>query len=191
MPSSPKISKETILEHALKIIIREGYSALNIKVLAKEIGFSTQPISWHFGTMDGLRKELAEYALQYANEKMNPQTINIDGFSSVGKAYIDMAFDEPNLFCYIYMNDDSGISRGNLDMFITSEQHTDMIEQIAKQLKTSKENTSVFYRNMIIYTHGLASYIASGRVEATKDEAKKMLSQAGVGFLWQIRESNN
>ena len=48
MPSSPKIPKELILEYALKMLIRDGYAALNIKALAKEIGCSTQPISWHF-----------------------------------------------------------------------------------------------------------------------------------------------
>ena len=51
MPTSPKIPKETILQHALEMLIRDGYSSINIKTLAKKIGCSTQPISWHFGNI--------------------------------------------------------------------------------------------------------------------------------------------
>ena len=48
MPTRPKIPKETILQHALDMLIQDGYSSINIKTLAKKIGCSTQPISWHF-----------------------------------------------------------------------------------------------------------------------------------------------
>ena len=70
MPSSPKIPKEVILENALHVLQRDGYENVNIKAVAKEIGCSTQPISWHFGNMDGLRRELSEYAHKVALEKI-------------------------------------------------------------------------------------------------------------------------
>lgn len=102
MPSSPKIPKEMILEYALKMLIRDGYAALGIKALAKEIGCSTQPISWHFGNMERLRTVLAEYTLQYAQSKMHLTQLSMKGFAGVGLAYINMVFDEPNLFRYLY-----------------------------------------------------------------------------------------
>lgn len=72
---------------------------------------------------------------------------------------------------------------------LTSVDNATMIEQIAMELKTSREKAGAFYRNMIIYTHGLASYIACGLVKATKAEADEMMHQASEGFLWQIREN--
>ena len=65
------ISKELILHTALQMLIEEGYSSINIKTLSQKIGCSTQPLVWHFENMDGLRKALAEYALNYANDKNN------------------------------------------------------------------------------------------------------------------------
>ena len=53
-----QISKEMILQAALEMLIRKGYSAINIKTLSKEIGCSTQPLVWHFENMEGLRKAL-------------------------------------------------------------------------------------------------------------------------------------
>ena len=37
MPSSPKIKKEDMLQAALEIIIQDGYAALNIKAVAKNL----------------------------------------------------------------------------------------------------------------------------------------------------------
>lgn len=63
MGRKTRISKEIILRKALEMLIRDGYSSINIKTLSKEIGCSTQPLVWHFGNMEGLRNALAEYAL--------------------------------------------------------------------------------------------------------------------------------
>lgn len=41
MPPKVRISKEKILETSLKMIIEEGYQAVNIKSVAAKIGCST------------------------------------------------------------------------------------------------------------------------------------------------------
>ena len=61
-----QIPKEKILETALQLLIRDGHEAITIKAVAKELGTSTQPISWTFGNMENFRTALAEYALNYA-----------------------------------------------------------------------------------------------------------------------------
>ena len=63
MPSSPKIKKEDMLQAALELVARDGYAALNIKAVARELGCSTAPISWQFGGMDGLR--VRDHILDY------------------------------------------------------------------------------------------------------------------------------
>ena len=55
MPKA-KVTKEQILDTALKIIIRDGHEALNIKTVSKEIGHSTQTVSWTFGNMKNSEK---------------------------------------------------------------------------------------------------------------------------------------
>ncbi|MBS5083145.1 MAG: TetR/AcrR family transcriptional regulator [Clostridiales bacterium] len=183
MPSSPKIPKETILEHALNTLIRDGYNALNIKALAKEIGCSTQPISWHFGSMDGLRAELGKYALLYANRKLHPTSVGVQAFIDVGTAYVGIAFDEPKLFQYLYMSADSGYFGDGFDALMTRRDNVDLVEPIAMSLHITEKKALLFCKNMIIYTHGLASYVASGLVKATKDEVIQMMHQASEGFL--------
>lgn len=185
MPTSPKIPKETILKHALDMLIQDGYSAINIKTLAKRIGCSTQPISWHFGNMENFRNALTAYALEYANKKMLSSSEGISAFSNVGIGYIDIAFDEPNLFRYLYMTGESGYYAGGFDILTTADANFAMIEQIASQLETSADKVRDFFRNTIIYTHGLACFVVSGLIKSSKEELYAMVEQGADGFLLQ------
>lgn len=184
MPSSPKIPKETILEYTLNMLIRDGYDSLNIKAIAKEIGCSTQPISWHFGSMDGLRTALSEYAQNYAIGKLfNVQENAILSFLDLGLNYLDIAFDEPNLFRYVFMNDCGGYVASDINVFSDAGQNAVITEKLSKQLGISKELASLYVQDLTIYTHGLASYVATGVIHITKEDAKKMLTRVGMAFF--------
>ena len=181
-----QISKEIILQAALEMLIRKGYSAINIKTLSKKIGCSTQPLVWHFENMEGLRKALAEYALNYANEKMRSCMQNgMEAFVDFGIAYINLAFDEPNLFKYLYMSGESGFQAGGFYVLVNADENAIIAGQIAGYLKISEEDASHFLQNIMIYTHGLASFIASGIITSSKEEVKTMVKQTANAFLSQ------
>ena len=186
MARKVQISKEMILQAALEMLIRKGYSAINIKTLSKEIGCSTQPLVWHFENMEGLRKALSEYALNYANEKMRSCMQNgMETFVDFGIAYINLAFDEPNLFKYLYMSGESGFQASGFDVLANADENAIIAGQIADYLKISKEDASHFLQNIMIYTHGLASFIASGIITSSKEEVITMVKQTANAFLSQ------
>ena len=192
MARKTQVSKEMILQAALEMLIRDGYSAINIKTLSKEIGCSTQPLVWHFESMAGLRKALAEYALNYANEKMRPCAQNgMDAFAGVGMAYINLAFDEPNLFQYLYMSGECELRAGGFDVLVHAEANAAMVAQIADDLKMPKENVSSFFQNTMIYTHGLACFVASGVITSSKEEVIRMVRQDALTFLSQAVAKTN
>lgn len=192
MPSSPKIPKELILEYALKILIRDGYTALNIKSLAKEIGCSTQPISWHFGNMDGLREALAKEALYYANQKLSPYSENcIEAFLQIGYSYVNMAFDEPNLFQFIYMGESKQYCRGDFNSILTDNGNAVLIEGLSQYLHVDKGDVGKFVQRMVVYTHGIASLIAVGVLQGTKEEVYKMISEMGIDLLSKLNTDIN
>lgn len=184
MPSSPKIPKEMILEYALKILIRDGYEALNIKTIAKEIGCSTQPISWHFGNMDGLRQELSKYARDYAIDKLMKIDDNaIMSFLTLGINYINIAREEPNLFHYIFMNGCKNYIASDISMFSDVGQNAVITQRIAQQFGIDKQLASVYVQDLTLYAHGLASYIATGVLQISNEDAKKMLMRVGTAFF--------
>lgn len=178
-----QISKEVILQKALEMLIRDGYSSINIKTLSQEIGCSTQPLVWQFGNMDGLRNALAEYALNYANNKMAPSAEPaIDAFIQVGLGYIRLAMREPNLFRFLYLNNDVRFSFPNIDTMKSYDSHEELVKRLSAAYHVSEERAGRYLEHTIIYTHGIAALIAAGVVKTTEEEAMQMVLYAGHSF---------
>lgn len=187
MARKTQISKEVILQKGLELLIRDGYSSVNIKTLSKEIGCSTQPLVWHFGNMDRLREALVQKALYYANQKLNPQSENfIEAFLQIGCSYVNMALDEPNLFRFIYMGESKQYCRGDFNSILTDNGNATLIEGLSQYLHADKNDVGKFIQRMVVYTHGIASLIAAGVLQGTKKEVYKMISEMGTDLLSKL-----
>ncbi len=184
MPSSPKIPKELILENALNVLRRVGYENVNIKAVAKEIGCSTQPISWHFGNMDGLRRELSEYARKVAVERITTVSgEGIKGFLELGVNYIKLAIEDKNLFHYIFMNGCGTYVADGLSAFSLSGDNALITQGTSNELGIPLEQASRSIEDLSVYANGLATYIATGVLSITVDEAKERLFVVGKALF--------
>lgn len=186
MARKVQISKEIILQTALDMLIRDGYSSINIKTLAKEIGCSTQPLVWHFDNMEGLRTALAEYARAYAKNKMTPSADNaVEAFERIGRAYVEIAVKEPNLFRFLYLDENKAKSTNDFGAIIESKNNAELIKKIAKYLGIKEESVGRYLQNTIIYAHGIATLVATNVISATEEEMMTMINRAADGFLMQ------
>ena len=179
-------SKDIILQSALHMLIRDGYSSINIKTLAKEIGCSTQPIVWHFENMEGLRTALAEYAREYANHKMRPTGDNaVVAFEHVGRAFVEIAVKEPSLFRFLNLNEKKSKSEESFGAIITNKDNAEMLKSIAAYLEISEESAGRYLQNTMIYAHGIATLVATNVITATEEEMMTMINRAADAFLRQ------
>ena len=173
------ISRDMILEAALKILIRDGYAAVNIKTIASEIGCSTQPVVWHFENMDGLRQALSEYAGEYAAKKAFLDSRN----KVMGRAYVKMALKEPNLFKYLYLGESPMGRPYDLKGIARDKKNKEMISRIAEQTGLNEEQVIRFVRNTLIYSHGVATMVATGVFKGTEKEMMAMINDAADAFI--------
>lgn len=184
MPRSVQISKEKILTAALDILIREGYSAVNIKSVAKELKCSTQPIAWQFGNMDNMREVLTQEAVAYTNQKMIPTSTNcIEAFWQIGYAYINLAFDTPNLFRFVYMGESKNYCRGGFNSILTDKGNAVLIDKLYQYLNISKEQADMLVQRMIVYTHGIVSLVVAGVLNCTKAQVYSIVKDFGSDLL--------
>ena len=185
MPRQVRISKERILEAALGILIRDGFCAVNIKSVANELSCSTQPIAWQFKKMENMREALAQEAVAYANQKLSPLSVNaIEAFWQLGKSYIDLAFDTPNLFRFLYMGESQQYLRGGLGSILTDKVNAALIERLAKQLGASEEQAGEVFQRMVLYTHGIVSLVVAGVLDCTRKQAYESV----LGFAFDMLE---
>lgn len=184
MPSSPKIPKEVILENALNVLRRDGYENVNIKAVAKEIGCSTQPISWHFGNMEGLRRELCDYARRFAVGIITTVSCEgVEGFLELGVNYIKLAIEEKNLFRHIFMNGCTTYVADGLSAFSLSGDNLLITQSISNALEISQEQAARSVEDLSVYANGLATYIATGVLNISVDEARERLFLVGKALF--------
>jgi len=190
MGRKTKISREMILETAYEILDESGSGAVAIKTIAARLECSTQPISWHFGSMTELRKEL----LFYASDKLWGNTAEelegksaVDAFFATGVKYITIACDHPNVFRFISVDDP--IQTVGADVTGDSSIFTLQMDRIAaemlikeyKDLDPAKIGEAV--QNTVIYTHGLAVLMMWDNFRMPKETACKMVYDMGVRLL--------
>ena len=189
MPRSVQITKEKILAAAIDILIRDGYYAVNIKSIAKELKCSTQPIAWQYGNMDNMREVLTQEAVIYANQKMMPTSTNcIEAFWQIGYAYINLAFDTPNLFRFVYMGESKNYCRGGFNSILTDKGNAALIDKLYQYLNISREQADMLFQRMLVYTHGIVSLVVAGVLNCSKEQvysivkdfAADLFSLAGV-----------
>lgn len=184
MARKTQISGQVILQAALELLIEKGFSEVNIKTLSQKIGCSTQPIVWHFGNMDGLREALTKEAAIYANNKMLPTSTNcIEAFWQIGCAYIDLAFDTPYLFRFIYMGESKNYCRGEFNSILTDKGNAVLLEQLYKYLNLNKEQVEKLFQRIIVFTHGIVSLVVSGVLNCTKEQVYSIVKDFSLDLL--------
>lgn len=192
MARKTTIGKDVILEAALQMLIADGYESINIRTLAEKIGCSSQPLVWHFENMEGLRKALAVYAREYAVAKANPgKREGGDAFEFMGRAYIKMAMKEPNLFKFLYLGGcplDEPLSLNDISSEADSEA---MIGSISAQTGLAPDKVIKVIQDTIMYSHGIATMIATGVFKASEKQVMAMIKSASEAFVLQQKAGSN
>ena len=184
MPSSPKIKKDDMLQAALELVSKNGYAALNIKAVARELGCSTAPISWQFGGMDGLREELIPFAEQYVEDKYYSRNENeVAAFEQRGRGTIDLALENPNLFRFLYTGERSQILSTGFRLQTNNPDTDNVYQKMADLLGITLNQVMDFAMTMMVYTQGIGTLIASGIVKDTKENMYRMLHNTGLTYL--------
>lgn len=117
---------------------------------------------------------------------MRPSTNGaINTFEQVGRAYIKMALYEPNLFQFVFLNGSGCYPTGNANMLIEDKDHAELIKIIAKEFQIPEKNAGQYIQNSVIYTHGLATFVATSIMNISEKEIMILIKQAVNNFLIQ------
>lgn len=179
-----QIPRERILRTAMDLVIREGNQALTIGRLAKELGCSTQPISWTFGSMEAFREEFAEYVLREFNSREVPHgTGAVQMFAAVGLRYLRAAFDEPNLIHFIRANSQRMVAHGGIGTVFDPQVHEKLVKTLSQSLGITAADAAHFIQTSVIYTQGLVSLIVDGTIHIDYADAVHHLETIGIQCL--------
>ena len=68
MPPRAKITKEMVIDAAFAVARETGAETINARTVSKKLNCSTQPVMYHFATIEELKKAAYEKADWYHSE---------------------------------------------------------------------------------------------------------------------------
>lgn len=188
MPPKAKITKDRIVDTAFEIARTEGVEHINARTVSEKLNCSTQPVMYHFATIEALKKAVYAKADRYHSEYlMNMKNPHKNAMLEIGLNYIRFAMEEPHLFCFLFQ---SNVFNGTtlLDM-IDAEELTPVIS--AMQAATgggSIAQVKEIFLTIFLFAHGYASIIANNSLEYDEKLIKAHLERAYHGALLASQE---
>lgn len=187
MSAVKKITKEKILDAALKIVRQSGIAALNMRTLAKACKCSTQPIYLSFSGTEDLKAQVARAVLDIFNSYIAKEIAagKYPEYKAVGIGYIRFAKEDKQLFKYLFMND------GMAQTGIPEESFNNSVFMIMKNYGLYQNNAEKLHLQMWIFVHGIASMFATDYINWDWDIVSDMVTQAYKGFMKNLKGDLN
>lgn len=169
MPPKAKITKEMILDVAFGIIQSDGIDKVTARNISEQLNCSTQPVLYHFATVEDIKKAAYEKADAYhSNYIMNMEKDYDNPMLTIGMNYIHFAMEEKNLFRFLFQsNEFSGASIPDL---LNLEALLPLFTVLQQEADVSLEEAKEIFSTLFIFAHGYASLYANNTM--IYDEAK-------------------
>lgn len=95
MPPTKRFQRDEIIDTAYKIVEKEGFTSVNARRIAKELGGSVQPIYHNFATMEELNKEVFDKIYKKYQDTMKNAIDEEHPYLAKGIAYVKFAKEFP------------------------------------------------------------------------------------------------
>ena len=163
MPPKTKITKDMIIDAAVAVVRRDGFESINARTVAGQLGCSTQPVMYHFATIDSLKRAaFAQVDRMHSEYLMDipPGQIPVLG---IGLNYIRFAVKEPQLFRFLFQ---SGYTQeSSLLEMIDSEELIPVLTAMQEGSGLDLKRTKEVFLTVALFAHGYASIIANNHLE--------------------------
>jgi len=187
LPRKPQFKTEDVVEAALKLVRKNGWTGLSASAVAGELGCSTMPIYSHFKNMDKLQDEVVKkgWEILYTYEsKKYTGDVWVD--QSVG--YVRFAKKEKNLFLCMFDGRNLELQRKMLRehwLYLSS-----LLEGYTPLADLSEEQGLRIRYSRAMLSHGVATSVSVGwsQLLQNDDLLEKYLTMTSMAMLKGYQE---
>ena len=185
MPPKARVTKDMVINAAFEVARKTGAENINARTVSEKLSCSTQPVMYHFATIEELKKAAYAKADWFHTEYLtNVEQHNIP--LGIGLNYIRFAVEEPHLFRFLFQ---SGFSTKNslLEM-INSEELIPVISAMQEAMNLNIEQTKEVFVTLALFVHGYASIIINHSLGYDEKIIALHLERVYTGALLAIQE---
>lgn len=184
MPKA-KITRDMVIEAAFAVARTAGVELVNARTVAQELGCSTQPVMYHFATIEALKRAVYAKADRYHSDYlMKTEDVPL----GIGLNYIRFAIEEPHLFRFLFQ---SGFAvEGSLPEMLDSAELTPIRAAMQGALGMSAAQTKRIFTTVALFTHGYASLLANNGLDYDEAAAAEQLERVWRGAVLCEKEGS-
>ncbi len=189
MPTKSKITKDMIINAAFEVARNEGAENINARSVSKMLNCSTQPVMYHFATIEELKKAAYEKTGEFHTEFLLNISESVENpMLQIGLNYIRFAVEEPHLFRFLFQ---SGFAKEHsMPEMINSADLTPVLSVMQEAVKLNSKQTKDVFITLAMFVHGYASIIANNSFEFDEELAAAHLKQVYKGAIISVREED-
>ena len=187
MPPKPKITKDMVVDAALETARESGWENINAREVAGKLQCSTQPVMYHFATIEELKKAAYAKADRYHSEYlMNMKNPQKGVMLEIGLNYIRFAAEEPNLFRFLFQ---SGYAEGSsLPEMINAKELMPVLSAMQRGMNLDLDRTKEVFITLAMFVHGYASMLVNNSLAFDEGLIAKHLERVYRGAMLAIQE---
>ena len=187
MPAKTKVTKEMIIDAAFAIARETGAENINARTVSERLHCSTQPVMYHFATIEELKRTVyAKADLYHSEYLMNMKKTPKGAALGIGMNYIRFAIEEPHLFRFLFQSD--YFSGNTLLELIDAEELTPVLSAMQRALEVDMEQTKKIFLTVFLFAHGYASIIANNSLNYDEELINSHLDRAYRGAILAAQE---
>lgn len=187
MPPKTKITREMVIAAAFEVAREAGAEKINARTVSKKLNCSTQPVMYHFATIEELKRAAYQKADWFHTEYLMhiPETQE-DILLGIGLNYIRFGMEEPHLFRFLFQSG-FAVEHSLLEM-IDSEELVPVLSAMQKEMKMSAEQTKEIFVTLALFVHGYASIIVNNSLEYDEKLIAAHLERVYTGAVLALQE---
>lgn len=190
MPPKARITKEMVIEAGFRVVQREGVENLNVRKIAAELSCSTQPVMYHYKTVEELRADIYRVADEFHSDYiMQPEEGTANPLLSIGLRYIRFAHEETHLFRFLFQ---TGQFRNiGFRELLEGEASAMLLGPLMQQTGLTEKQAVTVFEALFTCVHGFASMLANNSMEYDEVHCTDMLTtvfRGSVGYVMRGEE---
>lgn len=187
MPPRARVTKEMVTDAAFGIARKKGAEHISARSVSEMLNCSTQPVMYHFSTIEELKKAAYVKADHYHTEYLMRSTKpGEDAILEIGLNYIRFAIEEPGLFRFLFQSGFGGYN--SLPEMMDSDDLTPVLSAMRKRMNMGMEQVKEVFLILAVFVHGYACIIAGNSLKYEEEQLKAHLERVYTGALLVIQK---
>lgn len=184
MPPKAKMTRDMIIGAAFEIARSEGAENINARTVSEKLGCSTQPVMYHFKTIEELKKAVYTKADEFHSAYIT-EIHEQSPMKGIGLQYIRFGANEKNLFRFLFQTNE--FSGKRVSDLTSAEEAEFIFEAISKARGLSVEQAKAIFKSLFLFAHGYASMFANNEMEYEEETILADLDLIFEGAVYALK----